>query len=192
MEKKTLKDLSKEEIGQLFPIEIGVYQDDWPELFENEKSLIIRSVDPGLFSRIEHFGSTSVPGLYAKDTIDILMEVDFEEVSNSKLIEQLQALGYEFNWQNEGPNAHMVFLKGYNMDSPKNQTYHIHAGPKEHPIWDRLLFRDFLIKYPDAAKAYEDLKLQLADKFKHDRVGYRMAKSAFVDETTQKARIEFR
>jgi GrpB-like predicted nucleotidyltransferase (UPF0157 family) len=191
MAKRTLQDLSKEEIGQLFPVEICAYNDVWPKLYEEEKNLIIKTIDPGLFSRIEHFGSTSIPGLYAKDTIDMLMEVEFSESNNEKLVEQMKTLGYEFNWQNEGPNTHMVFVKGYNVDSPKDQTYHIHAGPKAHPIWDRLLFKDYLIKHPDVAKAYEELKIELVSKFRHDRVGYRVAKTGFISEITQKAKLEF-
>ncbi|OKS87639.1 hypothetical protein RG47T_3100 [Mucilaginibacter polytrichastri] len=185
---KRLQDLSKEEIGQLFPVEISPYSKNWPDLFEKEKNLITDTLEPGLFSRIEHFGSTSVPGLSAKDTIDILMEVDFEETKNQKLIQQLQTLGYEFNWQNEGRDPHMVFVKGYNISSPKDQTYHIHAGPQNHPLWDRLLFRDYLIENPQTAKEYEQLKRKLSANFKHERVAYRIAKTEFVKEVTDKAK----
>ncbi|SFS93169.1 GrpB family protein [Mucilaginibacter polytrichastri] len=188
MMEKRLQDLSKEEIGQLFPVEISPYSKNWPDLFEKEKNLITDTLEPGLFSRIEHFGSTSVPGLSAKDTIDILMEVDFEETKNQKLIQQLQTLGYEFNWQNEGRDPHMVFVKGYNISSPKDQTYHIHAGPQNHPLWDRLLFRDYLIENPQTAKEYEQLKRKLSANFKHERVAYRIAKTEFVKEVTDKAK----
>lgn len=188
MKEKTLHDLSKEEIGRLFPIEISSYNTDWPHLFEKEKKLITDTLETGMFSRIEHFGSTAVPGLSSKDTIDILMEVDFEEEKNQKLINLMKGLSYDFNWQNEGPHPHMVFVKGYNILSPKAQTYHIHAGPKDHPLWDRILFRDYLIKHQDTAKAYEQLKQKLANEFKHDRVAYRVAKTEFVMEITGKAR----
>ena len=191
MSKRVLQDLSKEEIGQLFPIEISAYKDDWPKLFEEERNLINGAVEPGLFSRIEHFGSTSIPGIHAKDTIDILMQVEFDELDNEKLIEQMKALGYAFNWQHEGLNKHMIFVKGYNIDSPKDQTYHIHAGPKTNTIWDRLLFRDYLIKHPDVARAYEELKLKLVAEFRHDRVGYRVAKTEFVNRVTEQAKSEF-
>ena len=98
MQEKTLQDLTKEEIGQLFPIEISPYNNTWAALFEKEKSLITETLDAAMFSRIEHFGSTSVPGLAAKNTIDILMEVAFDEASNQKLIEQLKTIGYDFNF----------------------------------------------------------------------------------------------
>jgi len=188
MEAKTLQDLTREEIGQLFPIEISPYSRNWPYLFDKEKNLITDTLEPGMFTRIEHFGSTSVPGLSAKDTIDILMEVDFEETKDQQLIQRMKSLGYEFNWQNEGSHPHMVFVKGYNTSSPKDQTYHIHAGPKNHPLWDRLFFRDYLIKNPQTAKEYEQLKLKLSTSFKHDRVAYRIAKTEFVEEVTNRAK----
>ncbi|RYF81121.1 MAG: GrpB family protein, partial [Chitinophagaceae bacterium] len=158
MKEKTLKDLTKEEIGRLFPIEIRPYDTNWPNLYKKEKELITNTLGPGMFSRIEHFGSTSVPGLSAKDTIDILMEVDFDKENDEKLINAMEILGYEFNWQNEGEFKHMVFVKGYNIKNPKGQTYHVHAGPKDHPLWDRLLFKEYLIKNPEVAQTYEQLK----------------------------------
>ncbi len=189
MKEKTLQDLTKAEIGRLFPIEIHSYSKNWPVLFEKEKQLITGALESSMFSRIEHFGSTSIPGLAAKDTIDILMEVEFEEAKNQKLIQQMKALGYEFNWQNEGGPPHMVFVKGYNLLTPKDQTYHVHAGPKNHPVWDRLLFRDYLINHPETAKEYEYLKRTLSANFKHERVAYRVAKTTFVKDVTDKAKL---
>jgi len=189
MREKTLQDLSKEEIDRLFPIEISPYNKGWPKLFAEEKRLIQDTLEPGLVYRIEHFGSTSVPGLSSKDTIDILMEVEFDDIKSARLIAIMKTLSYEFNWQNEGSQSHMVFVKGYNLLSPKMQTYHIHAGPKEHPIWDRIPFRDYLIAHPETAKAYEQLKIQLAKDFKHERVAYRIAKTEFIKAVTDKAKI---
>ena len=130
MKKKALSDLTKEQIGQLFPIEISQYDSNWPKLYEEERQLIEKNIDPTLFSRIEHFGSTSVLGLSSKNTIDILMAVEFADTSNHEIIEQMKKIGYDFNWQTEGANTHMVFIKGYDPDDPKQQTYHIHAAPE--------------------------------------------------------------
>ncbi len=184
MPQKTLQDLTKEEIGQLFPIEISAYDPNWPKLYEKEKQLITASLPPGMITRIEHFGSTSIPGLSAKNTIDILMEVEFEETRNQQLIELMKGLSYDFNWQNEGDHTHMVFVKGYDPSKPGQQTYHIHAGPKTHIVWDRIYFRDYRIAHPETALAYETLKKTLANEFRHDRVGYRVAKSEFVGKVT--------
>jgi GrpB-like predicted nucleotidyltransferase (UPF0157 family) len=187
MKKKALSDLSKEEIGQLFPIEISEYDTNWPIVYEAERVRIENNITSTLFSRIEHFGSTSVPGLSSKNTIDILMAVEFEDGQNHELIEQMKNIGYEFNWQNEGANPHMVFVKGYDPERPKQQTYHIHAAPEDHILWNRIHFRNYLIAHPEVAKAYEDLKRSLADKYKHERVEYRIAKTEFINEVTKKS-----
>ena len=192
MTDKSLKDLTKQEIGRLFPIEISPYNQDWPQLYETEKKLIKDTLEVGMVLRIEHFGSTSVPGLSSKDTIDILMEVQFEEVKNQRLIELMKRLAYDFNWQNEGDNSHMVFLKGYNLSGPKQQTFHIHAGPKDHLLWDRLYFRDYLIQHKEAAAKYEELKKELAEKYRNDKVAYRVAKTEFIKEITDRAKNHFK
>ena len=190
MKKKAFSDLTKEEIGKLFPIEISPYDSNWPKLYEQEKQLIEKEVNPSLFSRIEHFGSTSVPGLSAKNTIDILLAVEFEDNSSHRIIEQMQKIGYDFNWQNEGAYTHMVFIKGYDPENLKQQTYHIHAAPESHNLWNRIHFRDYLIKHPEVAKRYEELKKSLANKYKHERVAYRIAKTDFVKEITDKSLLD--
>ena len=190
MQNKALKDLTKEEIGQLFPIEITIYSNTWPKLYEQERKLIMDTLPDYMVTRIEHFGSTAIPGLSAKNTIDILMEVDFDNDSNQQLIGLMRGLSYDFNWQSEGDHKHMIFVKGYDPANPGQQTYHIHAGPKEHPLWDRILFRDYLIDHPETAKEYEKLKRELANQFKYDRVAYRIAKTEFVRKITTKAKQE--
>ncbi|RYE27379.1 MAG: GrpB family protein [Sphingobacteriaceae bacterium] len=190
MKKKVLSDLTKEEIGHLFPIEISQYDSNWPKLYEEERQLIEKNIDPTLFSRIEHFGSTSVPGLSSENTIDILMAVEFEDTSTHEIIEQMKKIGYEFNWQNEGANNHMVFIKGYDPEDPKQQTYHIHAAPENHSLWNRIHFRNYLITHPEVAQVYEELKKSLANKYKHERVEYRIAKTEFIKEITDKSLLE--
>ena len=190
MKKKALSDLTKEQIGQLFPIEISQYNSNWPKLYEEERQLIEKNINPTLFSRIEHFGSTSVPGLSSKNTIDILMAVEFGDTSNHEIIEQMKKIGYDFNWQNEGANTHMVFIKGYDPDDPSQQTYHIHAAPENHSLWNRIHFRNYLITHPEVAHAYEVLKKSLANKYKYERVAYRIAKTEFIKEITDKSLLE--
>lgn len=78
------------------------------------------------------------------------------------------------------------------ISNPKPQTYHIHAGPKNHPLWDRLLFWDYLIKNPQIAKVYEELKVELAGKSKSERVAYRIAKPESDKAVTDKAKYQLR
>jgi len=61
--------LTAKEVGKLFPIQIVPYNSDWITLFEREKELIINVLGEDSVLNIEHFGSTSIPGLVAKPTL---------------------------------------------------------------------------------------------------------------------------
>ena len=58
--------------------------------------------------------------------------------------------------------------------------------------WDRLLFRDYLIAHPEAAREYQELKLRLASEHPNDRVAYTEGKTAFVVKVTEQARQFYR
>ncbi len=56
-------------------ITLTPYSTEWPELFELEKEKLMEILSP-LHPKIEHIGSTAIPGIYAKPVIDILMGVE--------------------------------------------------------------------------------------------------------------------
>jgi Uncharacterized conserved protein len=138
-------------------------------------------------ARISHFGSTSVPGLMAKPTVDILLEIkDYANVS--KLIDALPSPEYICLNPPDMPTPppHLMFLKGYLSDGFAKKVYHIHVRyPGD---WDELYFRDYLIAHPETADEYAALKARLHKGFEHDRDGYTEAKTAFIREVTKKAR----
>ena len=171
----------------MFPVELSAYNMHWVGLFEQEQKLIFQAIGETAL-RIEHFGSTSIPGLVAKDTIDILVEIIDDETRQENIIENMKTIHYDFMWQTYGEPPYMVFVKGYNTTGVKEQTYHVHMGPKHHKLWDRFWFRDYLRENTDIARQYENLKLELAEIYKHDRVGYRIAKTEFVLKTTDVAK----
>ncbi|MGD0343278.1 MAG: GrpB family protein, partial [Bacteroidales bacterium] len=70
-----LNKLSIEELGRLFPIIITEYNPDWRGIYLNEKKMILKAIGSNNVKRIDHIGSTAVPGLCAKPTIDILIQV---------------------------------------------------------------------------------------------------------------------
>lgn len=182
-----VNELTKEEIAKMFPVELSTYDKRWGEVFRDEQKVIHETLGNAAL-RIEHFGSTSIPGLVAKDTIDILVEIADDVTNNESIIGKMKTISYDFMWQTDGEPPYMVFVKGYNTTGAKEQTYHIHMGPKSHKLWDRLYFRDYLILNIDIAKQYEKLKLELAETYKYDRVGYRIAKTEFVTRITETAK----
>lgn len=184
---KKLADLTQEEIGRLYPVEISPYNVQWPALFRDEQQRIATALGPGSV-RIEHFGSTAVPGLPAKDTLDLLVELPVGADQPAGCIERMQELGYEFMWQKDGNPPYLVFVKGYDPAHPKAQTYHVHMAPRAHALWDRLYFRDYLRQHPAVAQEYAQLKQALAAQHRHARVAYRVAKTDFVTRITREAK----
>ena len=187
---KDIGDLSEEEIGHLFPIDVVPYNPEWETIFEKEKSVLFKALD-GIAIRIEHFGSTAVEGLASKPTIDILIEIpQLTEGLKTEIIQKLKALSYEFVWRMDEQIPYMNFFKGYSIRGISGQTFHIHMGDKDHPLWDRIYFRDYLRKYPSALKEYEMLKKELAVQYTFNREKYTRAKTDFIKNVTQKAKAK--
>ena len=188
MGKKELSELTPEELGRLFPIMISPYNYNWPILFNKEKIILENILGPKLALRIEHFGSTAVPGLSAKPTIDILVITPEKDIDKDSVIEIMTAHGYI---KMHEVTDHIMFVKGYTINGIKGQAYHIHMGPSnDYNLSDRIYFRDFLRVNKDVAKKYEELKKELASEFKYDREGYTNSKTDFIKKTTDIAKKE--
>lgn len=172
-------------------VEIVPYDPGWPRLFEEERRYLRAILPPHLIGRIEHFGSTAVPGLAAKPIVDILVEVPSLRTVRTTLAPLLQAHGYEFfwrpSWRNENEPAYTWFIK---RAADGTRSHHIHMLEPDSAEWERLSFRDYLIAHPDVAREYEALKLRVAAECGDDRLAYAKAKTAFVRRITRLARKE--
>jgi GrpB-like predicted nucleotidyltransferase (UPF0157 family) len=144
----------------------------WAEAFETEAARVASALQP-FGARVEHCGSTSVPGIPAKPIIDILIglpvPIDLAAVAGA-----LAAVGYEHaTWA--GVPGHEVFGKG----DPR--THLLHVVPHGKDAWARMLaFRDALRADPALAAEYAAIKQDLAARFPDDRSTYTDGKSAFV------------
>jgi len=72
---KSLSEMSLEELWKLFPIILKEHNCAYQEWYLSAKEKILKCVNSINIARISHIGSTSVPGLIAKPTVDILLEV---------------------------------------------------------------------------------------------------------------------
>lgn len=187
MAAKKLEEMNREELGILFPIIISRFNPVWADFYLGEKELIEKAVGLSNIERIRHFGSTSIPGICAKPTIDILLEAR-ENIDTEELIDKLKSIGYQYSPQPDNPPPHMMFMKGYTINGFQGQAYHIHV--RYSGDWDEIYFRDYLILHPEIAKEYEKLKLKLKEEFEHDREAYTKGKSEFIKRITEKARRE--
>lgn len=175
---KSLNEMTNAELGQLFPIIIADYSDKWPDLYEAEAKLITNKLQTDLI-KINHIGSTSIPGLKAKPTIDMLLQVT-DQIDIQKLKNIFKSLEYSINYRPENPAPHLTFVKGYTNQGFKGQAYHVHV--RYLGDWDEIRFRDYLIMHKDIAKEYEALKLKLARKYPNDREAYTDSKTEWIEK----------
>jgi GrpB-like predicted nucleotidyltransferase (UPF0157 family) len=171
-------------------VAITPYDPRWPELFRQEREHLLACLPNDLVRRIEHFGSTAVPGLAAKAVVDILVEVADLQATRERIVPILEGQGYDYFWRpthgEDGPPFYAWFIKRDSASAVR--THHIHMVEAGFPHWDALLFRDYLIAHPETAHEYERLKLELAAAHPSDRVAYTNGKTAFVVRVTEDAK----
>lgn len=163
---------------------VKTYDSNWPVLFEKEKESLLKVLPK---AAIEHIGSTAVPGLSAKPVIDIMASVqNLNEVN--LLINLLTKQGYSYIPEIELQTPDRRFFQKQIKDGP---WYHLSLTAVDSNYWtDHLLFRNYLRKHAEAAKAYEELKTRLAEKHVTDFDKYNADKAAFIRATIQKAKTK--
>ena len=72
---KKLEEMSLEELWQLFPIFLVEHKPEWKDWYESEKASLKKILGANVIKRIEHIGSTAIPNIWAKNIVDILLEV---------------------------------------------------------------------------------------------------------------------
>lgn len=162
-------------------VEVVPYNPQWPDIYQAEIARLVRAIGEQVVA-FHHIGSTSVPGLSAKPTIDILAEVrDLSALDACN--EAMQALGYTPKGEN-GIEGRRYF----NKIAGEVHIFHLHAFPTGHPgISAHLLFRDYLRTHPGVAGEYAELKQSLAEKYPLDAPAYTAAKADFITSVMQKA-----
>ena len=154
------------------PIEVVDYDPVWPTRFEQWRDRLSVGLGPAA-RRIEHVGSTAVPGLAAKPVIDIQVTVEDLE-DEASYVPAIEGLGVALRSRETG---HRYFRPA--GDAPRDVQIHVYApgspGERAH-----LLFRDYLRASPAAASAYASAKQAAADEYRDDRIAYNEAKSGVI------------
>lgn len=164
------------------PVVIVPYDDQWPKIFETEKSKILSALgDKNVV--IKHIGSTAIPGLAAKPIIDIMIGITDLKTADDG-IKPLEKIGYEYVPEFEKDLPERRFL--YKNSPLPHQNFHCHIVRKDGAFWrQHLFFRDYLRKNPKVAAEYQQLKEKLAKQFL-DASHYCKAKSSFIQKILAK------
>ena len=157
------------------------YRPEWPLAYEKEKERIQKILKENCLA-LWHIGSTSVPNLVAKPIIDILPVVRDLRLVDTKNAD-FEALGYECMGE-FGLAGRRYFRKG---GDERTHQIHIFARESAHDIARHLAVRDYLRAFPQAAAAYGELKMRLAQQYPEDIEGYCDGKDAFVKGLEQRA-----
>jgi GrpB-like predicted nucleotidyltransferase (UPF0157 family) len=156
------------------PITLAAYDPDWPRLFDREADRL-RSALGTVALRVEHVGSTSVPGLMAKPVIDVLLVVP-DSADEPRYAPQLEAAGYVLRIREPAWFEHRLFR---GPDTAVN-LHVFSAGAAE--VERVLRFRDRLRDDDAARDRYQRTKRELAELTWRHVQDYAEAKTAVIDE----------
>jgi GrpB-like predicted nucleotidyltransferase (UPF0157 family) len=162
-------------------VRIVDYDPAWPALAGAELLRIGAALGP-VAVRLEHVGSTAVPGLAAKPIVDLQVSVDALE-PRERYVAPLERLGYLFVPAPESPDYHF-FAKA--PERPRTHHLHVCQAGSEHEL-RHLAVRDFLHEHPDEAARYADLKRRLAADHPRDRLAYIAGKDDYLKALEERA-----
>ena len=168
-------------------VELIDYDNDYTRIYLEEKENLKRILN-GKYIRIEHVGSTAIKNIKSKPIIDILVTckdlLEFQNFvkenveSETYTLKEIQEGAQDFLIRKEEDGKVKAFIHVVLEDSAIAQEY--------------ILFRDYLNKYPEEAKKYENLKLELLKKYKDDRPKYTEGKHEYIRNIIEKAKNEER
>jgi GrpB-like predicted nucleotidyltransferase (UPF0157 family) len=154
------------------PISLPAASAAWPGQYERLRARLASALGDGV--RIEHVGSTSIPGIMAKPIVDIQVSVP-DLTDEPWFVPAIESIGVQLRMR-EPDRGHVYFR------DTQPRTVHIHVceiGSK----WERdhLLFRDFLRAHAQAAHAYEQVKRAAVARYGDDRIAYTESKGPVIE-----------
>ena len=182
---KDLSEMTLEELWELFPIFLVEHDDRWKDFFDEVEKTLTRILSEQPVERISHIGSTAIHGIWAKNIVDVMVEIP-QSADMKNIAQILEQNGFIVMSAEEN---RISLNKGYTANGFADKVYHIHlryTGDN-----DELYFRDYLNEHPLVAEEYETLKLRLWKQFEHNRNAYTDAKTEFISKWTAEARKEY-
>lgn len=159
------------------------YDQNWITRFEAEAANLRKVLKGGLIS-IEHIGSTSVPGLAGKPTIDILAVIEAIGKTD-QFVSKLESIGYKDLGQYVMEGSRL-FVK----EEDNTRLVNLHLYSQGHPhIGEMLGLRDYLRSHPEVVEEYTNLKRGLVEKYPDDYGSYRVYKDEWMNALKKKIDI---
>ena len=182
---KDLSEMTLEELWELFPIFLVAHDDRWKDSFKEIEETLTRLLSYPPVVRISHIGSTAIQGIWAKNIIDVMIEIS-QSADMKDIAQILEKNGFIVM---SAETNRVSLNKGYTENGFADKVLHVHlryTGDN-----DELYFRDYLNEHSDVAKEYEALKLWLWKQYEHNRDAYTDAKTDFISKWTAAARKEY-
>ena len=162
-------------------VELVPHDPTWAAQADVESERLAQAIG-GTLIRIEHVGSTSIPGIVAKPTIDLMPLVrSLAELDARR--PQVEALGYIWRGEFGIPGRRYCI-----REEQRRRLFHVHCHQVGHPgIAETLNFRDYLRAHPDEAQTYEVQKRLAAATHPADTLAYSKAKSDWIKACIDRA-----
>lgn len=166
-------------------LELMNYQDNYKEIYEEEKKKL-EDIYKDKIGSIEHVGSTSIIGIKSKPIIDILIQTD--DLDDFKAYTEANVEGETYTVKKE-PTMGGDYLIRKEEDGKVKAFIHVYQTGDMNGITS-IMFRDYLNSHEDEKKRYEDLKMELYEKYKDDRHQYTYGKDEYIKGVIKKALAE--
>lgn len=155
-------------------VSLSPYNEDWISQFQTTKDSIANILGDNI-ADIYHIGSTSIKGVIAKPIIDVAVAV-----KNMQLLNVIGMEIAEYYYCGEREPGRYLFVK--QQSNSASNTHHIHCFlENDKKLKNMVLFSRYLNEFPEYAKRYSDLKLELTAKHPDDRFSYSAGKGKFIE-----------
>ena len=166
-------------------LELFDYREDYPAIYEKEKEELLK-IYKDRIKYIDHVGSTSIKGIKSKPIIDINIQTDdlddfikyteFVVEGNVYTVKKEPTLGGDYLIRKEEDGKVKAFIHVYKTGDMTGLT--------------SMLFRDYLNSHDDERKRYQELKMELYDKYKDNRKEYTHGKDEYIKKVIALAKEE--
>lgn len=149
-----------------------------------QKSIVVlKSILEDIVVDIQHVGSTSIDGIWAKPIIDLVVGLnDKNEILDKSILLQLEQIGYIHDKEHDNAGK-IFFYKGFE----DIVTHHVHVVEYNKKAWNSYVgLRDYLNANPEMAKKYENIKLMAQKQCNNNLDKYYNAKRDLLKEINSK------